>query len=472
MMAEISGPRMLRKAHFSLLVLCAAPLHAQAMPEMPGMTMPSAASTPPTGASDDMGGMAGMDHHAMSGMDHETAGGMAMHGAFGPYAMTREASGTSWEPDSAPVDGLHIMSGPWMVMVHGAATLVHDDQGGPRGGTKTFSQSMLMAMASRSAGDRGTIGLRAMLSLDPLMGKSGYPLLFATGETANGRDELVDRQHPHDLFMELSASYSHDLGHGRSLYLYGGLPGEPALGPPTFMHRISGMDLPEAPIGHHWFDSTHITFGVVTAGFSGGTWKAEASAFNGREPDQHRWNIEQPSLDSWSVRGFWNPTSNLSLQLSTGHIHSPEQLDPTRDEQRTTASISYNLPLPDHGNWAWTLGWARKDERPGPALTGWLGETALRLNRRHILFARAEHVEEAELFDTGPLAASIIPVSKLSAGYAYELPIGSGRTRLALGGLVSGYAYPDRIRPAYGSPGFKSFMLFARWRLAGGEPSN
>jgi hypothetical protein len=424
-------------------------LHAQAMADMPGMQAPDRPAT------HDMAGMNGADH------------AMPMTGLLGAYAMTREASGTSWQPDSSPMDGLHLTAGSWAVMVHGFSTLVQDDQGGPRGASKTFSQSMLMGMASRPVGDRGTLGLRAMVSLDPLMGKSGYPLLFATGETANGRDELVDRQHPHDLLMEVSASYSYDLGKRRSLYLYGGLPGEPALGPPTFMHRVSGMDDPEAPIGHHWFDSTHITFGVLTAGFANGPWKVEASAFKGREPDQHRWDVESPKLDSWSVRGFWNPTANLSFQLSTGHIHSPEQLDPAKDEQRTTASVSYNLPLGRGGNWATTFAWARKSEQPGPVLTGWLGETSLRLKDRHILFARAEHVEEAELFDSGPLAGEIVPVSKLSAGYAYELPMGKGPVRLALGGLASGYAFPDRIKPIYGHEGVKSFMLFARLRLAG-----
>jgi hypothetical protein len=31
------------------------------------------------------------------------------------------------------------------------------------------------------------------------------------------------------------------------------------------MHRPSQHD-PDAPIGHHWQDSTHITFGVATLG--------------------------------------------------------------------------------------------------------------------------------------------------------------------------------------------------------------
>ena len=301
-----------------------------------------------------------------------------------------------------------------------------------------------------------------MLSLDPLMGRKGYPLLFATGETADGITGLVDRQHPHDLFMELAASYSRDLGRGRAVFLYAGLPGEPALGPPTFMHRVSGMDNPEAPIGHHWFDSTHITWGVVTVGYSTRRWKLEASAFKGREPDQRRWDIETPKLDSWSVRGFWNPTANLSLQASTGRLHSPEQLHPDEDEQRTTTSATYNRPLGPGANWASTIAWSLKDIRPGPALHGVLAETALRWADRHTVFARAEREDESELFDDdSPLHHEVIPVGKLSVGYQYELPL-TRAVRLAVGGLASAYAYPARLEPYYGSAGVKSFMLYAR----------
>src|SRR5207249_306140 len=101
-------------------------------------------------------------------------------------------------------------------------------QGGRRGGSKAFAAGMVMGMAQRPVGDAGTLGFRAMLSPDPFMGASGYPLLLATGETANGRTPLVDRQHPHDLFMELSGSYSHRLSATDAVFLYLGLPGEPA----------------------------------------------------------------------------------------------------------------------------------------------------------------------------------------------------------------------------------------------------
>ena len=217
---------------------------------------------------------------------------------------------------------------------------------------------MLMGMAQHPLG-RGTLTLRAMGSLDPLMGKRGYPLLLATGETADGRTELVDRQHPHDAFMELAASYSHPLGEGVSGFVYFGLPGEPALGPTTFMHRFSGMANPEAPISHHWLDSTHVTFGVVTAGLVAGNLKLECSLFTGREPDQKRWNIERPRFDSWSARASWNPTANLAVQVSHGFLRSPEGLRPDEDVHRTTASATWNLPLGQRRNLQTTLAWGR-----------------------------------------------------------------------------------------------------------------
>ncbi|HEX3363711.1 MAG TPA: hypothetical protein VHS75_01440, partial [Phenylobacterium sp.] len=175
--------------------------NAQTMPDMPGMDH-SKMSAPK--AEHDMADMPGMD---MPGMDMSHG----MGGAFGPYAMSREASGTAWQPDASPDEGLHLMHGPWMIMVHGFLNGVYDKQNGPRGDEKSFASGMLMGMAQRPVGDAGTLQLRAMLSPDPLMGPSGYPLLLATGETADGKTPLVDRQHPHDLFMELSASYAYKL---------------------------------------------------------------------------------------------------------------------------------------------------------------------------------------------------------------------------------------------------------------------
>lgn len=161
--------------------------------------------------------------HAMSDMEN-MSDHHAMEGMYGSYSMTREASGTSWQPESTPMEGIHSQIGQWSTMWHGSINAVYDHQDGPRGGHKTFSESMLMGMGQRPLAS-GTLGLRGMVSLDPLMGKSGYPLLFQTGETADGQTHLVDRQHPHDLLMELAATYSQPISEESSLFGYVGLPG-------------------------------------------------------------------------------------------------------------------------------------------------------------------------------------------------------------------------------------------------------
>ncbi len=421
-------------AAFGFVLLTAPAAHAQSMPGMDMSDM-------------DMPGM------AMGGMT----------GDLGAYPMTRDASGTAWQPDSAPMPGLTGQAGAWSLMAHGSATAVYDDQGGPRGGRKGFVESMLMGMAQRPLGG-GTLTLRGMLSLDPLMGKGGYPLLLATGETADGKTPLVDRQHPHDFVMEMAGAYSHPIDAESSAFLYVGWPGEPALGPVTYMHRFSGEASPEAPIDHHWLDSTHVTFGDVTAGYVRGPLKLEVSDFTGREPNQHRWDFDHPRFDSWSARATLNPTRDLSMQVSYGDLHSPEQLEPTVNQRRTTASATYNRAY-KVGDWQTTLAWGRDRNEPGHTLDAYLLETAASFGP-HTLFARAEWAEKDELFDddpTNPLYRRVFDVSKVSVGYFHTLAL---RPHLAadVGGLVSGYALPAALKPYYGASPV-SFMLFTRFKL-------
>jgi hypothetical protein len=379
--------------------------------------------------------------------------------------MTRESSGTAWQPESSPHRGFHFMAGPWQLMLHGAATVADDDQGGRRGDQDVWSSNMLMVMGSRPAGP-GRLGVRVMLSAEPwTIGAKGYPLLLQTGETADGVHPLIDRQHPHDLLMEVAGTYSLPLGGKSSLFLYAGLPGEPALGPTAFPHRLSGLDNPEAPITHHWLDSTHITFGVATLGYVHDRVKLEGSIFTGREPDQNRTNFESPKMDSWSVRATWQPSPDWSFQVSTGHLHSPEQLETEVDTQRTTASATWNRPGRDGGNWQTTLAWGRNANSPGRTLDGLLLESARSFGRggRHTLFGRAERVEKDELFQEGePLASRVFTVSKLSAGYVYDFLLEKD-LRLGLGGVGSVAFLPAELKPAYGERPF-SWMVFLRVR--------
>lgn len=386
----------------------------------------------------------------------------AMPGMLGPHAMTREASGTSWQPESTPHEGLHLHRAGWMLMTHGALDLVYDRQGGARGGEKNFAAGMVMTMGRRPLGP-GVLGLRGMLSIDPAMGPYGYPLLLQTGETADGRRELVDRQHPHDFFMELAASWSASLGDDGAAFAYFGLPGEPALGPPAFMHRLSGAELPEAPISHHWLDSTHIAEGVSTLGVARGPWKLEGSVFTGREPDQHRWDIEPPKFDSHSGRLSWNPGRDWALQASYGRIESPEGLSPETDQRRFTASASVNTHL-GGGLQQTTFAFGRNDNAPGRILDACLLEAAARWADKHTVFGRAERVEKNELFAHGdPLHDGVFTVGKLSLGYRFDFArVKHGRW--GVGALASAYALPAALRPAYGRAPV-SFMLFVRAKL-------
>lgn len=398
-------------------------------------------------------------HHAEHATDQHQ-----MAALLGDYSASREASGTSWQPDSTPHSAYHLTRGDWTLMMHGFAELVWDDQGGHRGEEELFLSNMFMLRASRPLAG-GVLGLRGMVDIEPAtVGEDGYPLLLQTGETADGIEPLIDRQHPHDAFMELGASWSRTLSPGRSLFVYAGLPGEPALGPPVFMHRFSGHDIPEAPLGHHWLDSTHITFGVVTVGWIEGPFKIEGSAFRGREPDEERWNIESPELDSWSARLSWNPTADWALQASYGQLESPESLEPDHDTDRTTVSASWNRALGELWRSQTTFAWGRNVNRPGSTLDTWLLESSWHREERHILFGRAEAGERDELFDhDSPLHGRVFEVAKLSLGYRRDWRVGE-HFRGGLGALGSVYALGRDLEPVYGSSPF-SFMVFARMEL-------
>jgi hypothetical protein len=401
-----------------------------------------------------------MNHGQMAmPMGEHAAHEMTMTGALGSYPMQRESSGTAWQPDSSEHEGLHLMSGEWMLMAHGTFNLVYDHQSGRRGDDKAFASGMLMGMARRPIGN-GTLQFKAMLSPDPLMGPRGYPLLLASGETANGRDRLIDRQHPHDLFMELSASVSQNIGEKSSLFLYGGLPGEPAFGPPAFMHREAIMDSPEAPITHHWLDSTHITFGVVTAGAVLDRVKIEASRFNAREPDQHRWNIETGPLDSTAIRVSWNPGRTLSLQGSWGHFVDPEQLEPGVDQKRWSASALWADEIAPGWKGAATLAWGRKSAH-GHKDDGLAAEASLKHNA-WTLFGRTEMTENRELTEVedGPAYR----VGKVSVGAIRDFRIAE-HLSLGAGGLFAVNFVPEGLAPLYGGHNPTGAMGFVRLKL-------
>ena len=383
---------------------------------------------------------------------------MAMAGSLGDYPMARDASGTSWQPDATPHAMGHAMRGDWTLMGHVLLNGVYDWQEGPRGDESTFLSGMVMGSARLDRGEGDVLTLRAMLSPDPPMGKRGYPLLLAAGETADGVTPLVDRQHPHDLFMELSATWGHQFGPGRSGFVYAGLPGEPAFGPPAFMHRPATMMSPEAPISHHWLDSTHITFGVLTAGYVQDRWKFEVSRFTGREPDEDRYDIERPRMDSTSLRISWNPGENWALQASWADVESPEQLEPEVDAKKLSASALYGRDLGGGRSWAATLAWGRKDPNEGPTTDAVALEGSWVPAPGWELFSRLEWVESNEL---GADHHDVHEVGKLTLGARREFPV-TERVRLGVGALYTWNRVATALEPSYGgSPnGAMVFLQF------------
>jgi hypothetical protein len=413
------------------------------------------------------GSHAAHDQQDHSQMDHSKmghgaqAGGDAMGSAFGVYPMQRDASGTSWAPDASVHGGVHAAAGDWMLMGHVTLDGVYSWQDGPRGDEKAFVGGMVMGTAQRRFANGNVLQFRGMVSPDPFMGKSGYPLLLAAGETADGVEALVDRQHPHDLFMELSASYSHRLSDKNSVFLYAGLPGEPAFGPPAFMHRPAAQASPEAPITHHWMDSTHITFGVLTAGWVHDRFKIEASRFRGREPDENRFDIETGNLDSTAIRVSWNPDDNWALQASWADVTSPEQLEPDVDVTKWSASALYTRQLANGGEVALTGAFARKDNSEDVTLDAWLGEASWKPNANWTFFARGEAIETDELglIHHGPIE----DVAKASVGFLRDFRIADNVT-LGVGGLVSQNWVSDALAPLYdGDP--IGAMAFVRLKI-------
>ncbi len=429
---------------------------------------PASASTPDPHAGHAMPQQppttAAMDHTDHDMADMPQGNDHVMTSALGPWPLTRDASGTSWQPDLSEHGGIHTTSGNWMFMTHALLNLTYDRQTGPRGDDKTFVSGMVMGAARRDFADGSTLNLRAMLSPDPFMGKDGFPLLLAAGETANGVDPLIDRQHPHELVMELSASYARRLSETDSVFAYVGLPGEPAFGPPAFMHRMSAMDSPEAPITHHWLDSTHIVFGVATLGWVHDGFKLEASSFRGREPDQDRYDIERPEFDSWSVRASWNPSPQWSLQASYADVTAPEQLEPDEDETKLSASAIHTRRVGLNGWWSTTLAWGRKQHEDDDPKDAWLLESAVHPNERWTIFVRAERIETDELLEAhGDGHGQVFTVGKASIGAVRDWRI-ARNARFGLGALYAANWVPAGLEPAYGGDP-DGAMVFVRLKI-------
>ena len=392
--------------------------------------------------------------------------GTMMPGVLG-IPMERMGSGTTWIPDAVPLPSRHIPAGGWDVMLHGFIFAQYDWQSGPRGDEQLGSLNWAMVMASHAAVG-GTLQGRVMLSLDPAtVGPSGYPLLVQSGEVHRG-EPLHDRQHPHDFFMEVGALYERPVSADAAFFLYAAPSGEPALGPVAFMHRPSAMDNPIANLSHHWQDATHIAFGVLTAGVFTRQVKVEGSFFNGREPDEHRWNFDRLRLDSWSARVTVNPGASWSLTAGYGYLDSPEELHPEESMRRATASVLHGRRLGEQGQWSSALVWGMNHHGADRSPThGVLAESEAILDGGHTVFGRAEHVqksaEDLALEEDSFAPERVFGLWTGTFGYIREI----GRWRWAtigIGGQGIVNVLPAALEPVYGSRTPAGALVFLRVR--------
>ncbi|GAB3947433.1 hypothetical protein GCM10028805_19680 [Spirosoma harenae] len=416
----------------------------------------------------DMRGDDGMDKLGMMGdmamfnygLTMDTTMGMT-HSLSRNLPMNRNGSGTSWHPDNTPMYAYMSHPSPkgWSYMLHYAIYLRYTSQNVANADKRGYGQQFgapnwFMGMAQRKVGQRGLFQIRAMISLDPLtVGNGGYPLLFQTGESYKGQP-LVDKQHPHDLISELSVSYSHSVNKDIDIFGYVGYPGEPALGPPAFMHRISAFNIPDAPLSHHWQDASHILFGVATAGFRYKWAKLEASSFTGREPDEHRYNFDKPKFDSYSYRISINPSPSLALQFSQGFLHSPEETHTAENITRTTASILHSKGLGPNRYVASALVWGR-NSHDGEGDNSFLAESSLQINKV-ALYGRYENIGKtaAELAIIDPYFGGIpadrpLIINNVTLGMNYRI-IQTRNTDLVLGAQLTSSMPEKSLQSLYG----------------------
>jgi hypothetical protein len=391
----------------------------------------------------------------------------ASHEGHDMQSMARDGSGTSWLPDASPIYAFHASRGRWQLMGHENLFVQYLYESSDRAADQGGSINWFMGMAQRPVGT-GRLRLTGMVSLEPFtIPGCGYPDLLASGEQCDG-EAIHDRQHPHDLFMELSARFDAPLGGGLRWEIYGGPAAEPALGPVAFPHRVSSMPNPIAPISHHWLDATHVSFGVVTGGVYSAKWKAEASAFNGREPDDDRTDFDFAALDSVSGRFTYLPMRSVALQVSAGRLADAEEGhagEPRTTVTRTTASATVHAGLRDGSIWATTMAWGRNVEGEH-ATNAFLVETNVTRRERDVWFGRFEVTRKSAHDLALEDGDELFTVAKLQGGYTRYFAPTRGFVP-GVGGSLSLGVVPESLAAAYGRRVNSGIAVFVTVRPAG-----
>jgi hypothetical protein len=189
---------------------------------------------------------------------------------------------------------------------------------------------------------------------------------------------------------------------------------------------------------------------VATAALYAARWKVEGSAFNGREPDEHRLGIDLAPMDSWSARAWWLPSAGWAVQVSTGHLNDAERDHDgvAVDVRRTTASLMYHRAVGADTNWSSTIAWGRNAESVGESTNAFLFESSAFRGERDAIYARFESGAKSA-HDLALEGDHIYQVSKAQAGYT-KYVARSAKVTLGVGGGLSLAIVPDTLRGAYG----------------------
>lgn len=356
----------------------------------------------------------------------------------------------------------------WTGMLHGFLFLNENRQGGPSGVRSFESQNHLMAMALRTwAG--GKLSVSGTFSLEPAtIPAKGSPELFQRGETYQSV-LLIDRQHQHDLFVQLAVAWEKALSDTCELRVYIAPRGEPALGPVAFPHRLSASENPSAPLSHHNQDATHIANDVASIGLKASIFTIEGSVFRGREPDENRWDLEQGMPDSYSGRLWIRPTPELAFQVSVGKLEHPEVVE-DGDQTRSTASVSYQRVVGE-GFLAVTAAVGRNQTDEGTEWGNTL-EWTWKFARSNFLYGRVESVDRDvyELIHKRQRPEGEphqkTRVQAATFGYVRNIAL-LGKAEAGLGVDVTMYRFDSRLEAVYGSHPV-SLHAFLRVRFSSG----
>jgi hypothetical protein len=402
---------------------------------------------------------------------HEHVGVTAPH-----LTPSRETSGTAWMPTVTPMYGMHRPWRGWDIRFNGVAFVqaLHEPRDRHRTGGSDRSQAGSinwgMFMARRNV-HGGRFGVRTMLSAEPwTISSCGSLSLLAVGEVCDG-DTIHDRQQQNDFAMELAVDYDRPLRGAWRWQVYAGLAGAPALGPPGYSHRASAIVNPIGPVTHHWLDSTHVTFGVLTVGAYTPRWKTEASFFNGREPDNSRTDLDLGAFDSISTRTTFLPTERLALQVSAARLReaSTDFPFPGQDPAtRMTASAVYHRPLATTGLWATTVAFGTNRARAlvtgggilDATTAAGLIESSVTFSERYTVFGRAEVARmPAHHLHAHEYSTSVFSIGKVQVGYVKHLRATMG-VQPGIGGTLAISVVPVALEPRYSGRTAPTFGIF------------